>query len=46
MLDDQFNKKIVLLNKKKVCLSANAKSNKFLKEMLALNVLCFESIKK
>lgn len=39
MVDDRFGKKIILLNKKKVCSSANTKSDKLFKEIITLNML-------
>lgn len=50
MADDQFNKKIILLNKEKIYLSANAISNEFLREIIAMNVIslwkCQEAISR
>lgn len=39
MIDNQFGKKIILLNKKKICPSANAKSDEFSQEIIAMNVI-------
>ena len=39
MAYDRFGKRIILLNKDKVCPSAKAKSNEFLGKTVALNVL-------
>ena len=39
MSDDRFGEKIILLNKEKVRPSANAKTDEFLRETVALNVL-------
>ncbi len=39
MANNQFGERIILLNKKKICLSANAFFNKFLRETLAMNVI-------
>ena len=41
MSDDWFSERIILLNKEKVCPSANAKTDQFLRETVALNVLSF-----
>lgn len=39
MADDRFGERIILLNKEKVRPSANAKSDEFLREVVALNVM-------
>lgn len=39
MADDRFGERIILLNKEKVRPSANVKSDEFLREVVALNVL-------
>lgn len=48
MADNCFGKRIILFNKKKVGPLANAKLDKFLKEVIALNILpswkCREAI--
>lgn len=44
-LNNQFDKKIVLLNKEKIYSSINTKSDKFHKKILVLNVLFFENCK-
>ncbi len=46
MADDRFGERIILLNKEKVCPSANAKSDEFLRETMALNVLSLWSCKE
>lgn len=46
MVNDCFDKKIILPNKEKVCPSSNAKSDKFLQEIIALNILSLWSCKK
>lgn len=46
MADNQFGKKIILLNKKKICLSANVSSDKFFKKAVAINVSFFENVEK
>lgn len=46
MADDRFGEKIILLNKDKVCPSVNAKSDEFLRETVALNVLSLWLYKK
>ena len=39
MADDRFGEKIILLNKEKIRLSANAKSDEFLREIVVMNVI-------
>ena len=39
MADDRFGERIILLNKEKIRPLANAKSDEFLREVVALNVL-------
>ena len=46
MADDRFGEKIILLNKEKVRPSSNAKSDEFLRETVALNVLLLWSCKE
>lgn len=46
MADDRFGEKIILLNKEKVRPSSNAKSDEFLRETVALNVLSLWSCKE
>ncbi len=46
MADDQFGEKIILLNKEKVRPFANAKSDEFLRETVALNVLSLWACKE
>lgn len=50
MADDRFGERIILLNKEKVRPSANAKSDEFLREVVALNVLslwkCREAVSR
>ncbi len=46
MTNDRFGKRIILLNKDKVCPSANAKSDEFLREIVALKVLSLWSCKE
>ena len=46
MADDRFGERIILLNKDKVRPSANAKSDEFLRETVALNVLSLWSCKE
>lgn len=41
MADDQFGKKIILLNKEKVCPFANASTNEFLRKIVLMNVISF-----
>ena len=41
MANDQFGERIVLLNKEKVCPSANASTNEFLREIVLMNVIFF-----
>lgn len=41
MTDNQFGKKIILLNKNKVCFFANAKSDEFLKKIMTFDILSF-----
>lgn len=41
MADDRFGKRIILLNKKKVCSFTNVKPNKFFRIMMTLNILSF-----
>lgn len=44
--NDWFSERIILLNKKNICPSANAKINEFLRKMVALNVWSLWSYKK
>ncbi len=46
MADDRFGERIILLNKEKVRPSANAKSDEFLRETVALNVLSLWACKE
>ena len=46
MANDQFGEKIILLNKEKVCSSANTKSDEFFRKTVAFNVLSFWSYKE
>ena len=50
MFDDRFGERIILLNKEKVCPSANAKTDEFLRETVALNILslwlCKEAVSR
>ena len=47
MANDRFGERIILLDKKKVCPSANAKSDKFFrKTLVAFNILLLWSCKK
>lgn len=39
MANNRFDKKIILLNKEKICLSANVLSNEFLRETVAMNII-------
>ncbi len=39
MADDRFGERIILLNKEKIRLSANATSDEFLREIVAMNVI-------
>lgn len=39
MANNQFVKKIILLNKEKICLSANTISNKFLRKIIPMNMI-------
>lgn len=39
MADNQFGEKIILLNQKKICAFANATSDEFLREIIAINVI-------
>ncbi len=46
MANDRFGERIMILNKEKVCSSANAKSNEFFRETVTLNILSLWSFKK
>lgn len=46
MANNRFGKKIILLNKKKVCFFTNVKSDKFLWKIVALNVLSLLAYKE
>ncbi len=46
MADNRFGERMILLNKEKVCPSANAKSDEFLGKTVALNVLSLWSYKE
>lgn len=46
MADNHFDKRIILLNKEKVQLLANAKLDTFLKEVVALNILLLWKCRK
>ncbi len=46
MVNDRFGERIILLNKEKVRPSANAKSDEFLWETVALNVLSLWTCKE
>ncbi len=39
MADDRFGERIILLNKEKICPSANITSDEFLREIVAMNVI-------
>lgn len=50
MANDRFGERIVLLNKKKVCSSANASTDEFLREIVSMNVIslwkCQEAVSR
>lgn len=46
LANDQFGEKIILLNKEKICLFANAKFDEFLEKIVVLNVLSLWLYKK
>lgn len=50
MADDRFGERIILLNKEMICPSANASSDEFLRETVAMNVIslwkCREAISR
>ncbi len=46
MADNRFSKRIILLNKEKVCSSTNAKSDRFFTEIVVFNVLLLWSCKE
>lgn len=46
MANNWFDKKIILLNKKKIYLLANTKSDKFFKNIIAINIMSLKRCKK
>ncbi len=50
MADDRFSERIILLNKEKVCPSANASTDEFLREIVLMNVIslwkCREAVSR
>ena len=50
MANNWFSEKIILLNKNKICLSVNAISNEFLREIVVINVMflwkCQEAVSR
>lgn len=46
MATDRFGEKIILLNKENVCFFVNAKSDEFVRQTVALNILLLWSYKK
>ncbi len=50
MADDQFDERIVLLNKEKVCSFANTSTNEFLRKIVSMNMIslwkCREAVSR